>query len=168
MLLANIIDWNDVLEEKGAWDTFVWLGGMIGLAGLLVQSGFVKWFAAAVGAALGGVSWIVTLVALILIYTYSHYAFASLSAHVTALYAAFAVAAVSVGAPAYLSALTLAFASNLCATLTQYGSAPAPIFFGAGYVDQLAWWKHGFAVCTINIGIWMLLGGLWWKTIGLW
>jgi DASS family divalent anion:Na+ symporter len=168
MLVADIINWNDVLEEKGAWDTFIWLGGMIGLAGFLAKTGFIKWFAASVGTSIAGVDWTLALVALLLIYTYSHYGFASLSAHVTALYAAFAAVAVSAGAPAYLSALTLGFASNLCSTLTQYGSAPAPIFFGAGYVDQMTWWKHGFVVCTINLFIWVVFGGMWWKVIGLW
>ena len=168
MLLLDVINWNDVLEEKGAWDTFIWLGGMIGLAGMLAKLGFIKWFAAIVSNSLTDVNWMFALVALIIIYTYSHYGFASLSAHVTALYAAFVAVAVSAGAPAYLSALTLGFASNLCSTLTQYGSAPAPIFFGAGYIDQMSWWKHGFVVCTINLLIWVLLGGVWWKVIGLW
>ncbi len=168
MLVAEVITWNDVLEEKGAWDTLIWLGGMIGLAGALAKLGFIKWFAAFVSTSLVGVDWITALIALIVLYTYCHYGFASLSAHVTALYGAFAAVAVSVGAPAYLSALTLAFASNLCSTLTQYGSAPAPIFFGAGYVDQITWWKHGFVICTMNTLIWVAVGGVWWKVIGLW
>lgn len=168
MLVTDVINWDDVLTEKGAWDTFIWLGGMIGLAGFLAKYGFIKWFAAYVGKSIVGVDWTVALVILILIYTYSHYGFASLSAHVTALYAAFIAVAALAGAPAYLAALTIGFASSLCGTLTQYGSAPSPIFFGAGYVDQASWWKHGFVVCTINIIIWVVVGGVWWKIIGLW
>jgi DASS family divalent anion:Na+ symporter len=44
--------------------------------------------------------------------------------------------------PHRLAALVLAFFSNLFASMTHYGSGPAPVLFGAG--------------------------GLWWKIIGLW
>jgi DASS family divalent anion:Na+ symporter len=44
--------------------------------------------------------------------------------------------------------------------------------FGAGFVDQGAWWKLGFYVsrplAVINLIIWSVIGGLWWKLLGLW
>lgn len=36
------------------------------------------------------------------------------------------------------------------------------------YVEMGAWWKTGFIISLVNIVIWMGLGGLWWKVIGLW
>jgi DASS family divalent anion:Na+ symporter len=39
---------------------------------------------------------------------------------------------------------------------------------GAGYVDQTTWWKFGFLVSVINLIIWVGVGSLWWKLIGLW
>ena len=39
------------------------------------------------------------------------------------------------------AALSLAFLSNLCGGLTHYSTGTAPIFFGAGCVDQGTWWK---------------------------
>lgn len=168
MLLTKVIEWKDVIEEKGAWDTLFWMGGLVCLAGFLNKLGFIGWFAKLVSASLGGINWILALFLLLVIYMYAHYGFASLTAHVTAMYAAFAAVAVAAGAPKFLAALSLGYLSNLCANLTHYATGPAPIYFGAGYVDQGTWWKLGFIISVVNMIIWVGLGGLWWKLLGLW
>ena len=30
------------------------------------------------------------------------------------------------------------------------------------------WWKHGLLISVLNIVIWLVVGGLWWKILGLW
>jgi DASS family divalent anion:Na+ symporter len=30
------------------------------------------------------------------------------------------------------------------------------------------WWKLGAVVSVVNVTIWLGLGGIWWKVIGLW
>lgn len=87
---------------------------------------------------------------------------------IAAMYPAFIAVAAAAGAPPYLAALALAFASDLCMSLTHYAAGPAPIFFGAGYVSQTDWWKWGFAVSAINLVIWGTIGAAWWKVIGQW
>lgn len=168
MMLTRVLTWPDVLEEKGAWDTLIWMGALIGLAGFLSKLGFIPWFAKVVGASMAGIPWMQAFILLLVIYMYSHYGFASLAAHITAMYAAFASVAVAAGAPAYLVALALAFMSNLCMSLTHYAAGPAPIYFGSGYVDQGTWWKIGFIVSVINMVIWVGIGSFWWKVLGLW
>lgn len=168
MLITQVLDWSDVLEERAAWDVFIWLGGIIGLAGFLAKFGFITWFAKVVSAALTGIPWVIALLLVVMVYFYTHYGFAGMTSHVVLMYAGLAAVAVAAGAPKYLTALSLAFASSLCATITHYGTAPAPIYFGAGYVDQTTWWKFGFLVSVINIVIWVGIGGLWWKFMGLW
>lgn len=168
MLVTKILSWQDVLDEKGAWDTLVWMGTLVGLAGQLAKSGVIDWMSGHISSALVGVSWLATLVILLLIYFYIHYGFASLTAHITALYSTFITIAVAAGAPAYLAVLVFAFASNLCMSLTHYAAAPTPIYFGAGYVPQSTWWKLGFQVSVINIVIWFGIGSVWWKVLGLW
>ncbi len=59
-------------------------------------------------------------------YVYSHYFFASTTAHITAMYAAFS-RGLALGAPPMLLALTLAFSSSLMMSLTHYGAGTAPI-----------------------------------------
>lgn len=84
------------------------------------------------------------------------------------MFAAFLTVAIAAGAPAMLTALLLGFFGNLMGCLTHYGAGPAPIFFGAGYVSQGKWWSHGFVLALVNIVIWVVVGGMWWKVLGLW
>ncbi len=168
MLVGKAIEWQDVLEEKGAWDTLVWMGALISLAGALAKIGLIAWFAKIVGASLVGYSWAMSLGILLLVYMYSHYAFASLSAHVTAMYAAFLAVAVAAGAPAFLAAMSLGVISALYGGLTHYATGPAPIFFGSGYVPQGTWWKIGFIMSVVNLIIFIGIGSMWWKFLGLW
>ena len=168
MLVGQAIEWKDVLEEKGAWDTLVWMGGLITLAGALSKLGFVGWFAKLISTSLAGFSWEVSLAILLLVYMYSHYAFASLSAHVTAMYAAFLAVAVAAGAPPFLAAMSLGVISALFGGLTHYATGPAPIYFGSGYIPQGTWWRIGFIMSVINLIIFVGIGSVWWKVAGLW
>ena len=168
MLMTEVLSWKEVLEEQGAWDGMMWMGGIVGLADALNKKGAITWFAQSVTGLLDGVSWIPTLLILFVVYLYSHYAFASLSAHATAMYAAFLAVAVSAGAPPYLAALGLAFLSNLMAGLTHYATGAAPIYFGAGYIGQKEWWNIGFILSVTNFIVWIGVGAVWWKLIGLW
>lgn len=168
MLVSGVLTWKDVLDDKGPWDTLMWMGGLVGMAGFLNKLGFIPWFAKTVAASLGGIAWVPALVILLVVYMYAHYGFASLTAHVTAMYPAFVAVAVAAGAPAFLAALALAFLSNLCGGLTHYSTGTAPIYFGAGYVDQGTWWKLGFGASVVNMIIWVGVGGIWWKVLGLW
>jgi DASS family divalent anion:Na+ symporter len=125
-------------------------------------------FAETAAGHLAGWPWTMALVALILVYLYSHYAFASMTAHVTAMFPAFFALAVAQGSPALLAALAFGFFGNLNAAMTHYGTGPAPIYFGARYVGQVEWWKMGFVLSLLHVGIWLGIGSLWWRLIGLW
>ena len=170
LLLTNVLTWQDVLQEKGAWNTMFWMGSLIALAGALSSSGFIKVVADMAGAAIqsAGLSWLAAFIILVLIYVYSHYAFASVSAHIGAMYAAFFAVAVAVGTPPLLAAISFAALSNIMIPLTHYGGGAAPILYGAGYVPQGTWWKLGFIIVTVNVVIWLGIGSLWWHLIGLW
>lgn len=170
LLLTNVLTWQDVLQEKGAWNTMFWMGFLIALAGALSSSGFIKVVADMAGAAIqsAGLSWLAAFIILVLIYVYSHYAFASVSAHIGAMYAAFFAVAVAVGTPPLLAAISFAALPNIMIPLTHYGGGAAPILYGAGYVPQGTWWKLGFIIVTVNLVIWLGIGSLWWHLIGLW
>lgn len=168
MLLTGVLRWDDVLAEKGAWDALIWFGGLVMMAGQLNTLGFMKWFATSVGSSLTGWTWLSALIVLMLVYFYSHYGFASTTAHITAMYVPFLTVAIAAKVPPYLAVLTLAFFSALNAGITHYGTGPAPIYFNAGYLDQRTWWKLGLIVSFVNIAIWMGVGFPWWKLLGLW
>lgn len=168
LLLSGILKWKDVIEESSAWDTFIWFATLVTLSGFLNKFGLTTWFSEAVVSNISGLEWIVGFIIVALIYFYSHYFFASSVAHIGAMYAPLLIVSIALGTPPELAVLTLAFFSNLYAGLTHYGSGPAPILFGTGYVSVSTWWKMGFIISVVNICIWMFFGGLWWKILGLW
>lgn len=168
LLLTGIIQWKEVLEEQGAWDTFIWFATLITLASYLNKLGFTTWFSEYVVRQVGGLEWTAGFLIVSLIYFYSHYFFASCVAHIGAMYAPLLIVSIALGTPPELAALTLGFFSSLMGTLTHYGSGQAPILFGTGYLTTGQWWKMGFVSSLVNIGIWLIFGGLWWKVLGLW
>lgn len=169
LLALNVIGWQDVLAEKGAWDALAWFGGLIGLASGLTKLGVIGVLSTALKGSLGGVhSWLLGFVLIVLAYVLIHYLIASMTAHATALYVPLALVATTIGAPLPLVLLVLAFMNSLNAGATHYGSGPSPVFFGSGYVDQATWWRNGLIVTVVNVAIWLVIGGLWWKVIGLW
>ncbi len=167
MLVLEVITWDDVLGERAAWDALVWFGGLVSMATMLGRLGLTEWFSGFVGGYMEGWPWIQVLAVLLLVYLYSHYFFASLTAHATALFAPFLATAVAAGAPPYLAALTLAFFSSLCASLTHYAGGPSAVFWGAGYTDIKGWWSVGFAISVMFVLVWMGIGPLWWRALGL-
>ncbi|TWT05242.1 anion permease [Planococcus sp. CPCC 101016] len=168
LLLTQVLTWSDIKKEQGAWDTLVWFAVLVMMATYLNVLGMVPWFSGLMQNSVNQLSWMPTLIILAIVYFYSHYFFASNTAHVSAMYAAFLSVIVAAGAPPLLSALILAFFSNLFGCLTHYGAGPAPVFFGSGYVSQKKWWQLGFIISLIHIVVWMGAGGLWWKLLGLW
>ena len=168
MLWTNTLTWEDVIQDKAAWDAMIWMGSLVCLAGFLTKFGLIALFAKTVSASIVGIPWLVALLILLIVYTYSHYFFASTSAHVTAMYAAFLTVAIAAGAPPYLAAFSLAFMSGLYCGLTHYGNGPASIYFGAGFVSQGTFWRLGFIVSVANVAIYLIVGTAWWKVIGLW
>ncbi len=168
LLITGVLNWKDILHEEGAWDTLVWFAALVMMASFLNELGLIPWFTKSVQGMVGGVNWSIAFLVLCLCYFYSHYLFASQTAHVSSMYAAFLSVSVAVGTPPLLAALVLGFLSNLFSSLTHYGSGPAPVIFGSGYVELDTWWKLGALTSVINILIWLLVGGLWWKLLGLW
>jgi len=168
LLLTGVLNWKDILAEESAWDTFIWFSILMTLAAFLNKFGLMTWFSLWVVTNISGWSWIAGFVVVSLVYFYTHYFFASNVAHIGAMYAPLLIVSIALGTPPELAALTLAFFSSLFGGLTHYGSGPAPILFGAGYVSIGEWWKMGFIISVVNILIWLVCGGVWWKILGLW
>lgn len=170
LLMTGVLSWDDLLKNKGAWDTVVWFAALVMMATFLGKLGLISWLSQSVGGAIDnlGIGWIGGTILLVLVYVYSHYFFASTTAHITAMFAAFFTAGLALGAPPALLGLILAFSSSLMMSLTHYGTGTAPIIFGSGYVSLGEWWKTGFILSVVNLIIWITVGGLWWKWLGYW
>jgi DASS family divalent anion:Na+ symporter len=168
LLISGVLTWNDLLGERSAWDTLVWFAVLVMLAEQLEDLGFIGWFSDQIASGVDGMSWQLAFVILTLVYFYAHYLFASNTAHVAAMYAAFLATAIATGTPPEFAALVLAFESSLFGGLTHYSTGPAPVLFGGGYVTLAEWWRFGLLFSIVNIAIWMIIGGLWFKLLGYW
>ena len=168
LLASRVIVWKETVASANAWSVFIWYGGLFALATALGKTPITKMFADTVSGYASGLSWTTALILIVLIYFYVHYMFASITAHVLALFVPFLAAAIATGAPPGLALLSLIFASSLSASLTNYGTTPGPIYFATGYVRQGQWWTIGLIASVINLLIWSLVGLVWWKVLGWW
>ncbi|WP_145143131.1 DASS family sodium-coupled anion symporter [Roseomonas gilardii] len=172
LLVTGTIDWNDVLSEKSAWDTLFWFGALVMMADQLNKLGVVGWFSEGMrnGIAAAGLSWPITAAILVAIFTFTHYAFASATAHVSAMMLAFVTVGAMLIPPEFQAPfmLMMVAASALMMTLTHYATGTSPIIFGSGYVTLGRWWGVGFVMCLVNLLVFALVGGAWWKLLGYW
>jgi len=167
LLLTRVLTWQELVKETGAWSTLIWFSVLLTMATFLNKLGFTEWFGQRVVDQVEFLDWKLAFLLLSLVYFYSHYFFASNIAHVGALLPAFLVVAIQLGAPPMLALYVLGFFSSLFGGLTHYGSGPAAILYGAGYVQVRDWWLVGFAVSVVNVLIWSTAGIVWWKFLGV-
>lgn len=170
LLVTGVLSWEDVLKEKSAWDTVVWFSALVMMATFLNKLGLVGWFSHVVEGSIAhlGFGWEISALILVVVYFYVHYFFASTTAHITAMFAAFYSAGLVLGAPPLYLGLLLAGASSLMMSLTHYATGTSPIIFGSGYVSMENWWVMGFIMSLVNLLVWGVVGGLWWKVLGYW
>ncbi|AXX65116.1 anion permease [Bombilactobacillus bombi] len=168
LLICGVLTVKDILQETGAWNTLVWFSILIFMANELNKLGFIPWLSKSIGGALNGVSWGIVLAILVIFYFYSHYLFASGTAHVSAMYGALLGVAISAGAPPVLAAMLLGFTGAIFSSTTHYANGPASVLFGTGYVDQSSWWKYNFILAFFYLFVWGVLGTFWMKIIGIW
>ncbi len=168
LLATGVLSWEDVKNEKLAWDIFIWYGGLLRLGRALNDAGITTEFARTVGSVFSGAGWLSLFVVALLIYFYAHYAFASITAHILAMYTPFLGVLAAKGGPIGLVVFAFACFANLSAGLTHYGTTPAPMFFAQDYVSLKQWWKIGLLASLVNLALWSVIGFGWWKLIGIW
>ena len=168
LLVSDVLPWDRAIAEKSAWDVFVWYGGLLTMGELLAGTGSTTAFANWVGSWFAGEPWLPVLLMTLLVYFYAHYAFASITAHVLAMFPPFVVMLAGLGTPPALAVYCLACLVNLAAGLTHYGTTSAPIVFAEGYVGFGDWWRVGFIASLVNLAIWLTIGFAWWRLLGFW
>lgn len=168
LLLTGVLNWNDIKQEHEAWDTLVWFSTLLMIATFLNEFGLIKWMSIHMESMMNGAPWEIAWPVLTILYFYSHYLFASNTAHVTSMFGAFLSVGIALSIPPYLIALSLAFCSSLFACLTHYGTGSAPILFGSEYVNLKTWWRMGALMSVVFLITWIGIGSLWWKILGLW
>lgn len=168
LLITGVLTMQDALKQTGAWNILIWLSILVFMAGKLISFGFIDWFSKTIQTGLHGISWEIVLAVLVILMFYTHYFFASGTAHMTALYLPFLSVAVATGAPLALSAMLLAFTGAINASTTHYANGPASILATTGYIKQGEWWKLNFILGLVYLLIFGVIGTVWMKIIGMW
>jgi L-tartrate/succinate antiporter len=124
MLTMRVVSWKEMAGNHTAWTTLTLLATLVTLAGGLSRTGFVKWFAD--GVAAGGLSPTFTIMALVTVYFCSHYMFASLTAHTSAMMPVMLAVGLGIpGVPADKLALALALTTGIMGVITPHATGPA-------------------------------------------
>ncbi|APT57474.1 DASS family sodium-coupled anion symporter [Roseomonas gilardii] len=162
LVLTGTITWNDVVTDKPAWNTLVWFGTLVTLAGGLAQVGVVRWIAGLLGGALEGLPVVPAMAALVLAFFLLHYLFASVTAHVTALLPVMlTVAAAIPGMPMERMALMLCLSLGIMGIISPYGTGPSPIYAGSGFLPVKDFWRLGTIFGAINLIVFLVVGLPW-------
>lgn len=159
MLVTGVVTWDDMLANKQAWNTLAWFATLIALADGLSRTGFVKWFADTMASHMSGFPTLAAAVILVLVFYFTHYMFASVTAHTTAMLPVMlSVGSTIPGMPMESFALMLALTLGLMGILTPYGTGPSPVYFGSGYLPAGDYWRLGAIFGVIYIAVFLLIG----------
>ncbi len=168
LVVLGVLPYAKVTGNAAAWDTLLWLGGLIAMADALKATRFVDWFAEQVQQGIGTTTGLAAAAILAIVYFYSMYAFSMLTGHILAFAGVFFTVAASVVAPPLVVVALVAYFSNLCGCTTNYSTGPVVIYFGLGYVPIGRWFWIGFAISILHMMVWLGGGLLWWKLLGWW
>jgi len=161
LLATNVLTLEDINVEGGTLVTFLWLAVLFALSGQLNELGFMGYVGGQLTALLGGISWPIAYVVLLVLYVLMHYMFVSQSAQVLALFAVFLDVAVRAGVPAPLMVFALLFASSYFSTITPQGGSQNVIFVGSGYLTQGELYRLGFLTTAFCLLVFLVIGTPW-------
>jgi L-tartrate/succinate antiporter len=151
------VSWEDVAGNRAGWSTLVLLATLVALAEGLNKVGFITWFAQGSARALGGLPAFAVMAGLVSLFFLSHYFFASITAHTTAvLPVVLAAGAALPTLPQRPFAMLLCYSLGMMGILTPYATGPAPVYYGAGYISRKAFWSLGLFFGLVFLAV--LLG----------
>ena len=102
------------------------------------------------------------MLVLVAVFFFTHYLFASITAHVTAMLPV--MLAVGMGIPGIdirTFALLLLFTLGIMGILTPYATGPSPVYYGSGYVPAKDYWRLGAIFGVLFIAALLAIGVPW-------
>ena len=166
LLLTGVITWDDAAGEKGAWTSFIWFGAILTLSNSLSEFGVTGVLGGKMDVLVAGYSFHIKIAVLTAVFFLLHYLFASITAYICVMYSVFLMIMINAGAPPLVSAIYLGFVAILSSGTTHYGIGSGPILYSSGYLDTKSWWRIGLIMSLVNLTLWTVVGGLWWKYLG--
>ena len=168
ILILHIDRWQEMTGDRAAWDSLIWLGGLVTMAKFLKSEGVIDWFANLMKEQVVGMHGVAAAIILAIIYFFSMYAFSMMTGHIMAMAGAFFVVAAAAGSPPLLIVAMISYFSNLCGCLTNYSTGQVVIYSGFDYVTTRRWFAVGFGVAIFHLTIWLGVGLPYWKFLGWW
>ena len=167
MLVLKVVTWDDICKNSAAWNTLAWFATLVALADGLNKVGFVKWFADTVGAHMAGFSPFTAMILLVLVFYFTHYLFASITAHVTALLPVMLAVGMSIpGINMPEFALLLCLTLGVMGVLTPFATGPSPVYYGSGYLPAKDYWRLGAIFGVLFIAVLLAVALPWLALIG--
>ena len=161
LLLAGVITLDDVAKQGDTLATFLWLSILFAMSGQLNELGFMGYVGERLADGLGGLSWTILYVTLIVLYVVIHYLFVSQTSQVLALFGVFLDVGTRGGVPLPLMAFGLLFASSYFSVITPQGGSQNIIFAASGYLTQRELYKLGLIITLAFLAIYLLIGSPW-------
>jgi DASS family divalent anion:Na+ symporter len=161
LLATNVLTLDDINLQGGTLVTFIWLAVLFAMSGQLNELGFMGYVGARLTSLLGGITWPVAYVILLVLYVLMHYMFVSQSAQVLALFDVFLGVGIKTGVPAPLMAFALLFASSYFSTITPQGGSQNVIFVGSRYLTQPELYRLGLLTTVFCLLVFLVVGTPW-------
>jgi len=161
LLTTRVLTPDDIATQGDTLTTFLWLAVLFALSGQLNELGFMSYAGERLASHLAGLSWPITYVALIVIYTAIHYMFVSQSSQVLALLGVFLDVGIRGGVPPTLMAFALLFASSYFSVITPQGGSQNVIFVGSGYLTQKELYRIGLLTTLFFVAVFLVIGTPW-------
>lgn len=166
-LLTKIITWNDIVETKAVWNTFIWFGGLLGISTALSKAKFFDWLAIFMESHMAfDLSPLMVAVILAVISCAIRYLFASSTAYIASMMPVFLTVGKATGVDPALFGLLMLTTNAFGGSLTHYGASPGPIIFSAGYNTVKTWWTVGALLVIVYLIIDFTISPLWWSLTG--
>ena len=160
MLLCGVLSFDDVVSNHEAWKALIMLATLVTLADGLNRTGFIRWFAEGAAGQMRDLPPTVMVLALVTVYFFAHYLFASITAHVTAMMPIMLSIGTAIpGFPIAGFALLLALTHGLMGVLTPYATTSGPVYLGSGYITSAEYWRLGAMFGAIFLFALLALSG---------
>ena len=168
VFLSGIITWDDMVQTKAVWNTFIWFGAILGLSTALTKAKFFAWLATFMQTNLAlDVSPLVVVLILSAISVVIRYLFASSTAYIASMLPVFLTVGMAAGVNPVMFGLVLLATNAFGGLVTHYGASPGPIIYSAGYNNLKEWWTAGGILAILSWILLFVIGIPWWTFIGM-
>ncbi len=161
LLLAGVLTLEDISRQGDTLATFLWLAVLFAMSAQLNELGFMGYVGERLASSLGGLSWPLLYVTLIVLYVGIHYLFVSQTSQVLALFGVFLDVGMRGGVPVQLMAYGLLFASSYFSVITPQGGSQNIIFVASGYLTQRELYRLGLLVTLAFLAVYLVIGTPW-------